>query len=99
MYLIVIGWMFVVVMLAMAQALEPGGWLRALGTLLLWGLLPLAILLYILGTPARRRARLEAEAGETAEAVAAASAASAAQPPDGGGVAAADAVTAKREER
>jgi len=90
MYLIVIGWMFVVVMLAAAQALEPGGWLRALTTLLFWGLLPLAILLYILGTPARRRARREAEAAAMA---------SAAQAPDGGGVAPGDAVTPEREVR
>ncbi len=92
MYLIVIGWMFVVVMLAAAQALEPGGWLRALTTLLFWGLLPLAILLYILGTPARRRARREAEAE-------AAAMASAAQAPDGGGVAPGDAVAPEREVR
>jgi len=92
MYLIVIGWMFVVVMLAAAQALDPGGWLRALSTLFFWGLLPLAILLYILGTPARRRARRAAEA-------AAAASASAAEPPDGGGVAPGDAVATEREER
>jgi len=91
MYLIVIGWMFVVVMLAAAQALEPGGWLRALATLLFWGLLPLAILLYILGTPARHRARRAAEA--------AAAAAASAQTPDGGGLAPGDTVTAERKER
>lgn len=65
MYLIVIAWLYVVVMMALAEALSSQGTvLGAVFTLLLYGLLPLSLLLYILGTPARKRAlkRREAEA-------------------------------------
>lgn len=57
-HLIAIAWMFVVVLMAAAEATAPqGSVLGALVTLLLYGLLPLAILLYILGTPLRRKVR------------------------------------------
>ena len=63
MYLVAIAWIYVVVMMALAEGLSPqGSWLGAFFTLLLYGALPLAIVLYILGTPARRRARRAAEA-------------------------------------
>lgn len=65
MYLIVIAWLYVTVMMALAEAASPqGSILGALVTLLLYGLLPVAILIYILGTPERKRrlrARREAE--------------------------------------
>jgi predicted membrane channel-forming protein YqfA (hemolysin III family) len=84
-YLVALGWMYVVVMVAVAELVSPQGhWLGALFTLLGWGVLPLAVVLYILGTPARRRARRAAQA-------------SAAQP-DRGGHAPADAVAPEREE-
>ena len=86
-YLVAIAWIYVVLMMAVAEALAPNGTvLGAIVTLLLYGLLPLAIVLYILATPARRRARRQAE--QTA---------SAAQP-DGGGEPAGDAVAAERKE-
>lgn len=60
--IVAIGWMFVVVVAAAAEAAAPNGSvLGALFTLFGWGLLPLGIVLYILGTPARRRARRAAE--------------------------------------
>jgi len=63
MYLVAIGWLYVVVMMAVAEALSPqGSVLGAVITFVFYGVLPLAILLYIMGTPARRRARLQAEA-------------------------------------
>ncbi len=63
MYLVAIGWLYVVVMMAVAEALSPqGSLLGAVITFVFYGVLPLAILLYIMGTPARRRARLQAEA-------------------------------------
>jgi predicted membrane channel-forming protein YqfA (hemolysin III family) len=84
-YLVAIGWMYVVVMLAVAEALAPQGTvLGAVFTLLGWGVLPLAIALYILGTPARRRARRAAE--------------SAPVQPDGSSHAAGDAVAPERKE-
>ena len=61
--LVAIGWMYVVVMMAMAEAMAPAGSvLGALFTLLLYGLLPLAIVMYLLATPARRRRRRAREA-------------------------------------
>lgn len=84
-HLVAVGWMYVVLMVALAEALSPQGhWLGALSTLLAWGVLPLGVVLYILGTPARRRARRAAEV-------------SAAQP-DRGGHAPGDAVAPEREE-
>jgi uncharacterized membrane protein len=58
MYLLAIGWMYVVAMMAAAEIASPNGsWLGALVTLLLYGLLPVSILLYILGAPMRAKAR------------------------------------------
>lgn len=63
MYLIAIAWMYVVLMMALAEALSAQGTiLGALVTFLLYGCLPLSIVMYLLGTPMRRRARLAAEA-------------------------------------
>ncbi|MCW5610651.1 MAG: hypothetical protein KIS83_08225 [Rubrivivax sp.] len=100
MYLVAIAWMYVVLMMAVAEALSSQGTvLGAVFTFLLYGLLPLGIVLYILGTPGRRRARRAAEAEELAQLRAAAAAAAPSAPPDGGGVAPGDAVAPVREER
>ncbi|MGY4828696.1 hypothetical protein ACVNIS_08975 [Sphaerotilaceae bacterium SBD11-9] len=88
MYLVAIGWMFVVVMMAAAEAMSPiGTVLGALITLLLYGVLPLSIVLYVMGSPMRRRARRAAERHEAASAA-----------PDGSRHAAGDAVAPEREE-
>jgi predicted membrane channel-forming protein YqfA (hemolysin III family) len=85
MIIVALAWMYVVVMMALAEALSPRGTvLGAAFTLLLYGVLPLAIVLYVMATPARKRALRAAE--------------SAAADPDRGGEAAGDAVAAKREE-
>ncbi|MCT9811947.1 hypothetical protein N0K08_14975 [Acidovorax sp. Be4] len=56
MYLVVIAWLYVTVMMAIAEATSPvGSLLGALVTFVLYGLLPLSILVYILGTPGRKR--------------------------------------------
>lgn len=56
MYLIVIAWLYVTVMMALAEAFSPGGSvLGAAITLVFYGLLPMGLLVYILGTPARKR--------------------------------------------
>jgi hypothetical protein len=69
MYLIAIAWMYVVLMMAVAEATNANGTvLGALFTFVLYGLLPLGIVLYIFGTPGRKRARIAAEAAEAAEA-------------------------------
>jgi hypothetical protein len=61
MYLVAIAWLYVVVLMALAEGLAAGGsWLGATVTLVLYGLLPLAIALYLIGTPSRRAARRRA---------------------------------------
>lgn len=88
MHLVAIGWMYVVLMMAIAEALSSHGTvLGAVFTFFLYGVLPLAIVLYILGTPARKRALRRAEA-----------AAAASEAPDRGRHAAGGAVAAEREE-
>jgi len=63
MYLIAIGWIYVVLMMSVAEALSTQGTvLGAVVTFVLYGLLPLSIVLYIFGTPLRRRQRLAQEA-------------------------------------
>lgn len=58
MHIIAFAWMFVVLLMTLAEATSPQGTLLgAFFTLLLYGLMPLAIVLYVMGTPARRRAR------------------------------------------
>lgn len=61
MYLVAIAWLYVTVMMAAAEAAAPGGsWLGAFFTFALYGVLPLSIVLYILGTPGRKRRLREA---------------------------------------
>ncbi len=57
MYIVAIGWLYVVLMMALTETSVTAGIL----TFLFYGLAPLAILLWLLGTPARRR-RLAREA-------------------------------------
>ena len=72
MHIVAIAWMFVVVLMAVAEATSTqGSVLGAFFTLLLYGALPLSIVLYVLGTPGRKRARQRAEAAEQAAASAA----------------------------
>lgn len=100
MYLVAIAWMYVVLMMAVAEALSSQGTvLGALFTLLLYGLLPLGIVLYIMGTPLRRRTRkaqtAQADAPRANDPLPLAAASSA---PDGGGMAPGDGITAKGKE-
>ena len=54
MYLILIAWIYVTLMMAVAEAAAPGGTLAGGAiTLVFYGLLPAALIGYILGTPAR----------------------------------------------
>lgn len=58
MYLVAIAWIYVAAMMAVAEAAAPNGSLLGAGfTFLLYGIVPLSIVLYILATPARRRNR------------------------------------------
>ncbi len=67
MYLIVIAWTYVTLMMAVAEATSPQGTvLGAVITFALYGMLPMGILVYILGTPSRKRAIKAREAAEQA---------------------------------
>lgn len=57
MYLIVIGWMYVVLMMSVAEATSSNGTLLgALVTFVLYGAGPVALVVYLLGAPARGKA-------------------------------------------
>jgi hypothetical protein len=90
MYLLAIAWLYVVVLMALAEgASARGSWLGATFTFLLYGALPLGIALYLLRTPARRkalrRARMASAVDRTVE-------------PDRGGHPPGDAVAPERKE-
>lgn len=68
MYLIPIAWLYVVLMMSVAEATNTTGTvLGAIVTFVLYGLMPVALLMYILGTPGRKR-RLKAQEAEADEA-------------------------------
>lgn len=70
MYLVAIAWMYVVLMMTLAEAMSPQGTvLGALFTLVLYGVAPLALVLYLMGTPMRRRAQRMREGGSGSEGV------------------------------
>jgi len=69
MYLVLIAWFYVALMMAVAEATSPvGSVLGAVVTFLLYGALPMVVVGYIMGTPARKRARLKREAAENSDA-------------------------------
>ena len=81
MYLVVIAWLYVTFMMALAEATSShGSLLGAAITFALYGLLPMGILGYILGTPGRKRALHARAMAERA-----ATAAEASAEPDAGG--------------
>lgn len=85
MYLVVIGWMYVVLMMSVAEATNTtGSLLGAIVTFFLYGLLPVALVVYLMLTPQRRKAIKAREAAEL-EAGRAAAAASPSVDPDAGG--------------
>ena len=68
MYLIVIAWIYVVLMMSVAEATNSNGTLLgALITFVLYGLGPAALVVYLMGAPARRKAIKKREAQELAE--------------------------------
>ena len=65
MYIVPIAWLYVAVMMAVAEGTSSTGTLLgALITFVLYGLGPIALVLYVMGTPARRRAIKAREASE-----------------------------------
>jgi len=90
MHLVAAAWIYVAAMMALAEAMAPNGTvLGAVFTFLLYGLLPLSIVVYVLATPMRKRARRRAQAAAEA---------TSAPDPDRGGQPAGDTVAPIREE-
>ena len=66
MYIVPFVWLYVAFMMAVAEATSPIGTLLGAGiTFLLYGLLPVGLMLYLMGSPARRRANRQTELSQT----------------------------------
>jgi hypothetical protein len=66
-YLVVIAWLYVALMMSLAEAFSTqGSILGAIVTLFLYGIAPITLVVYLMGTPARRKARRAKEELETA---------------------------------
>ena len=67
MYLVIIAWMYVVLMMSVAEATNSNGTvLGAIVTFFMYGVGPAGLVAYLMGTPARKRAIKKREAGELA---------------------------------
>lgn len=68
MYLIPMAWIYVALMMAIAEATNTNGTvLGGIMTFLLYGLLPVGLVVYLLGSGARRKAIKAREAAELAQ--------------------------------
>lgn len=68
MYLVVIAWLYVVLMMSVAEAAGTNGsLLGAIVTFFLYGLIPLSLVVYLMLWPERRRAIRAREAAEAAQ--------------------------------
>jgi len=65
MYIVAIAWIYVVLMMSITEDSIVAGVM----TFLLYGILPLTIILYLMGSPQRKRNRLQAEKLRLAQAV------------------------------
>lgn len=93
MYLVVIAWMYVVLMMAVAEATNTNGTLLgAIVTFVLYGLGPVALVVYLMGSPLRRKAIKAREAAEARDGAAAS------DEPDARGQPTADPVAPVRKE-
>jgi hypothetical protein len=101
MYIIPIAWLYVALMMAVAEATNSNGTvLGAIVTFVLYGMLPIGLVLYFMGSGARRRVRREQEAAERAAYVAQTTSAQAepSHPPDESSVAPTDSIAPVRKE-
>ena len=65
MYIVPIAWIYVALMMSVAEATSSNGTvLGAIVTFFLYGLLPVGLVLYIMGTPGRKRMLRAREADE-----------------------------------
>ena len=68
MYIIPIAWIYVTLMMSVAEATNTNGSvLGGIVTFILYGILPTVIIVYIMGTPQRKKARLALEQAEMAD--------------------------------
>ena len=94
MYIVPIAWLYVAIMMAVAEANHPTGTvLGAVITFFLYGVGPVALMVYLMGAPARRRAIKAKDAAEWALAQATALSVT----PDAGSHAPSDAIAPVRE--
>lgn len=94
MYLVVIAWLYVALMMAVAEATSSAGTVTgAIFTFVLYGAAPVALVAYLIDTPRRKKALKAREAAELARRTQAAS-----SQPDARGEAATDAVAPVRKE-
>lgn len=94
MHLVVIAWLYVALMMAVAEATSTAGTvIGALFTFVLYGAAPVALVAYVMDTPRRKRAIKTREAAELAQRPQPVS-----NQPDACGEAAADAVAPVRKE-
>jgi uncharacterized membrane protein len=101
MYIVPIAWIYVALMMSVAEATNSNGTvLGAVMTFVLYGLLPVGLVLYIMGTPGRKRLLRAKAAEERAawEAQAAAAQAPLIDAPDAGSHAPADTISPVRKE-
>ena len=67
MYLVALAWIYVALMMAAAEATSSNGTvIGAVFTFLVYGAMPLAIVLYVMGAPGRRRTRRAREGMQAA---------------------------------
>ncbi len=99
MYLVAIAWMYVVVMMSVAEATASNGTvLGAIITFFLYGVLPCVILMYLMGTPLRNRAIRAQEKAELEQLRAQVASAETSSQPNTGSETPADAIPAVRKE-
>jgi len=68
MYLVVIAWIYVVLMMSVAEATNSTGTvLGAIITFLMYGVAPVALVVYLMRTPARRKTIKQREAEALAQ--------------------------------
>jgi membrane protein implicated in regulation of membrane protease activity len=97
MYIVPIAWMYVVVLMSLAEATSSNGsLLGAFFTFVLYGVLPLSVVMYLMGTPLRWRTLKKQQQAER-QAASLDSASHGSATPDGGGEAPADTITPVRE--
>ncbi len=101
MYIVPIAWIYVALMAAVAEATNANGTvLGAILTFVMYGVLPVSLVMYVLGTPGRKRRIREREMQERDQAQdpdGSPQASESVQAPDAGSHATADAVTPVRE--